>query len=418
MTMFVTIRSFVPCLVMILSWQLLLQGRLHAATLSFEKAVELAWKIDPVRLNLLTNRQSANARAKAADSLFPGGPVVTGDYYSDHFVGSRQGYATWQGGLAVPLWLPGQSEATVRVAEAESATVQERLDVEHMSLSVRLLDATGAVVVARRKQESARRLLNAIKQIAGSVAEMVKSGEAPSTDKDAIEAELANAKSELDVAIEQTSVTMASLAEILGRPEAPDIVTFDSTALRKAKLDPARLNPDNDPRVRAAHMAVMAAREGMHLAQKSFMPNPQIGIAAIRDVQFGSPWDTRTGVTLTVPLPSDAQNVPLLAEARNKLSAAESEESLARRMVRVELTQVSARLKAATATLTNAKTSVDALNRRAADFEKAWKAKETSLIETLRAYQGAYAATLTHDQAEAAWHVAIARVFIASGHLQ
>jgi len=418
MTMFVTIRSFVPCLVMILSWQLLLQGRLHAATLSFEKAVELAWKIDPVRLNLLTNRQSANARAKAADSLFPGGPVVTGDYYSDHFVGSRQGYATWQGGLAVPLWLPGQSEATVRVAEAESATVQERLDVEHMSLSVRLLDATGAVVVARRKQESARRLLNAIKQIAGSVAEMVKSGEAPSTDKDAIEAELANAKSELDVAIEQTSVTMASLAEILGRPEAPDIVTFDSTALRKAKLDPARLNPDNDPRVRAAHMAVMAAREGMHLAQKSFMPNPQIGIAAIRDIQFGSPWDTRTGVTLTVPLPSDAQNVPLLAEARNKLSAAESEESLARRMVRVELTQVSARLKAATATLTNAKTSVDALNRRAADFEKAWKAKETSLIETLRAYQGAYAATLTHDQAEAAWHVAIARVFIASGHLQ
>jgi len=403
---------------MILSWQLLLQGRLDAAALTFEQAVELAWKIDPVRLNLLTNRQSANARAKAADSLFPGGPVVTGDYYSDHFVGSRQGYATWQGGLSVPLWLPGQSEATVRVAEAESATVHERLDVEHMSLSVRLLDATGAVVVARRKQESARHLLNAIKQIAGSVADMVKSGEAPSTDKDAIDAELANAKSELDVAIEQTSVTLASLVEILGRTEAPNISTFDAAALRKAKLDPARLDPDNDPRVRAAHMAVMAAREGMHLAQKSFMPNPQIGIAAIRDIQFGSPWDTRTGVTLTVPLPSDAQNVPLLAEARNKLSAAESEESLARRMVRVELTQVSARLKAATATLTNAKTSVDALNRRAADFEKAWKAKETSLIETLRAYQGAYAAMLTHDQAETAWHVAIARVFIASGHLQ
>lgn len=390
----------------------------QAAELSFQEAINIAWKIDPVRLNLLTNQHSANARAGAADSLFPSGPVVTADYFTDKTLGSRQGYATWQGSFSVPLWLPGQSEATVRVAQAESATVQERLDVERMSLSVRLLDATGAVVLARRRQTNAQRQFQTIQKLAETINTMVKTGEAPSTDKNAIDAELASARSEVENAAEQITVASATLAEILGRKDLPNILSYDTNALRKARLNPSQLVPDNDPRVRAAHMAVVTAEEGMHLAQKSFMPNPQIGISAIRDIQFGSPWDTRTGVTLNIPLPSDAQNIPLIANARDKLAAAESEESQARRMVRVELAQVRARLTAATATLTNTKASVEALNKRAADIEQSWKLKESSLVEALRAYQGAYTAMLSLDQAETAWHVAVARVFIAAGHLQ
>lgn len=80
------------------------------APLSVHDAIAAAWKIDPVRAELETNQDSADVRAKAAQSWFAGGPTLTGDYYDDRISGSNHGYITWQGGVSVPLWLPGQGQ--------------------------------------------------------------------------------------------------------------------------------------------------------------------------------------------------------------------------------------------------------------------------------------------------------------------
>ncbi|MDT8872013.1 hypothetical protein RAA17_14880 [Komagataeibacter rhaeticus] len=39
-----------------------------------------------------------------------------------------------------------------------------------------------------------------------------------------------------------------------------------------------------------------AAEANMKLARRSFMPNPEIGVDAIHEKQYGSPWDDRVGL--------------------------------------------------------------------------------------------------------------------------
>ncbi|GAA4478606.1 TolC family protein [Gluconacetobacter asukensis] len=390
-------------------------GRARAADLSFRDAVTAAWAVDPVRTELTTNGQSADARADAAKSWFPGGPVVSAQYFDDHFIGTNIGYTTYQGTVSVPLWLPGQGTATQRVAQAESATIQEKLNVEHMAVAVRVLEATGARVIAQRRQTVALSLVQAMQRVAAAVGRAEHQGEAAAADRQASDAELAAARSEAGLAREQVATTGAALETLLGRPGLPDILSYDDRLLARTRLDMPQAVEDNDPRVRAATRDVAAAREGVRLARASFMPNPEIGVGAIHEGSYGSPWDNRVGVQISVPLPSEARNVPMMAEARNRLAAAGSQEVQARRMVRVELAQVRARLDAARTILEGARASATALNRRADEMEHSWQVGETTLIEALRARLAAYNAILALNSAEIGWHAAILRAAIATG---
>jgi outer membrane protein, heavy metal efflux system len=387
----------------------------RAAGLSFHDAVTAAWAVDPVRVELTTNRSSADARADAAKSWFPGGPIVSAQYYDDHFIGSNIGYTTYQGNVSVPLWLPGQGTATTRVAQAESATLQERLNVEHMAVAVRVLEATSALVIAQRRHAVALSLLQAMRRIDASIGRAARVGESTQADRQAVAADLAASRSEIGLAQEQADAAGAALEVLLGRPGLPDILSDGARILSRTRLDTPQLVEDNDPRVRAAHRGVLAAEEGVRLARASFMPNPEVGIGAIHEDQYGSPWDNRVGVNVSVPLPSDARNVPIMSDARNKLAAATSQDVQARRMVRVELAQVRARLDAAGTTLDAARASAAALNRRADEMERSWQVGETTLIEALRARQAAYDAILSLNSAEIGWHAAILRAAIASG---
>lgn len=390
-------------------------GRACAADLSFRDAVTAAWAVDPVRTELTTNGQSADARADAAKSWFPGGPVVSAQYFDDHFIGTNIGYTTYEGTVSVPLWLPGQGTATQRVARAESATIQEKLNVEHMAVAVRVLEATGARVIAQRRLTVALSLVQAMQRVAAAVGRAEHQGEATAADRQAAEAELAAARGETGLAREQVETTGAALDTLLGRPGLPDILTYDDRLLARTRLDTPQAVEDNDPRVRAAARDVAAAREAVRLARASFMPNPEIGVGAIHEGSYGSPWDNRVGVQISVPLPSEARNVPMMAEARNRLAAAGSQEVQARRMVRVELAQVRARLDAARTTLEGTRTSATALNRRADEMEHSWQVGETALIEALRARLAAYNAILALNSAEIGWHAAILRAAIATG---
>lgn len=387
----------------------------HAAGLAFHDAVSAAWAIDPMRAELATNRQSADDRADAARSWFPGGPVVSAQYYDDHFIGSNLGYTTYQGSISVPLWLPGQGTATRRVAQADAAAIQERMNAEHMAVAVRVLDATGALVIAQRRQAVALSLLQAMRRLDAATAHAARVGESPLSDRQAVAAELAAARNEVALAREQTATAAAALQVLLGRDGVPDILSCDARLLARTRFGTPQLVEDNDPRVRAARRAVMAAQESVRLARASFMPNPEIGVGVIHQGQYGSPWDDQVGVNVIMPLPSAARNVPQMAAARDRLAAAGSQELQARRAVRVELAQVRARLDASAATLDGARAAAGALNRRADEMERSWQVGETSLVEALRARQAAYSAILTLNRAEIEWHAAIMRAAIAAG---
>lgn len=384
-------------------------------SISVHEAIAAAWNNDPVRTELQTNQQSADARAKAAQSWFAGGPTLSADYYDDRIGGSNLGYITWQGGVSVPLWLPGQGTATEKVAHADARTALMRLEVERMVMAVRVVEAAGNATLARKRETAALSTLAALQRISDAVSRAVRAGEAASVDSQAVMAQLADARTELENSREEIVTSRTTLQTLLGVEGIPDITQADRRWLVLTRANNLRWMEDDDPRVRAAHQEVIAAQEQVHLARASFMPNPEVGVDAIDQAQYGSPWDTQVGFNVRVPLPNAVTTTPVTSAARDRLAMASRQEIQARRAVQNEMAQVRARVETATATLNNARVSASAMLRRADAMEHSWRIGETPLIEALRARTDAYRSLLTLNQAEIAWHEAIIRIGIATG---
>ncbi|MBS0979543.1 TolC family protein [Acetobacter thailandicus] len=390
----------------------------RAQEITFPQAVQMAWQSDPDHNELNTNYHSATARAHAAGSWFSGGPTISGQYFDDHAIGSNEGYTTYQGGISVPLWLPGQGTATVKTANAEALTVKERLKVARMAVAIKVLDSTAAVISAKRHLAIARTLQSSLEKLQLSVSRGVQAGEMTSSDQQAVIAEVANAQSECSLATEQVENATSALEIILGRPGVPDLLSYDEISVAHARALPLSLLEKMDPRVKTAEQNVRTANAGMRLARTSFMPNPEVGIGAIHEKQYGSPWDNRVGVTLSIPLPSTVRNIPIETEARNKVATAINQEEQIHRRVRQELTQVFSHLRSTENTFKNTLLASENMNKRANDMSRAWQAGEVSLIELLRAKTAAYSALQMRNQAEVSWHAAIIRAIIAAGEFE
>lgn len=385
--------------------------------LPLRTALTAAWENDPVRQELAINTQSADARAAAAKSWFAGGPVLTASYSDDRAAGTNLGYVTWQGGVSVPLWLPGQGSATEHLAQADSKAALARVEVERMAIAVRVLEQGSAAILADRRVIAARMIVRSLEHIALLTTRSKEQGEATGVEVQAVNAQLAETRSELAQAEEDQTRSRVALFSLLGIQGVPDILAAQAPWLARIPTGNPKALEDLDPRIKAAHRAVMAAQEDMHLARSSFMPNPEVGIDAIDQGQYGSPWATQVGVNIRVPLPSDVTHTPLLSAAQNRLAAVMRAEVEARRAVHNELAQVMARVTASREMLLQSQTSASQTMKRADAMEHSWQLGETPLIEVLRARTEAWRALLTLNQAEVAWHSAIIRICISTGTL-
>ncbi|MFT8675846.1 MAG: TolC family protein [Acetobacter sp.] len=388
----------------------------HGGRAAFRNALRSAWSLDPARAELQTRRHSADARASAAGGWFAGGPVVSGSYMDDHFIGTNIGYTTYQGAVSVPLWLPGQGSATQHVAQAQASTLEDQLAVERMALSIRVLDATAAVRIARDRLDAAHTLYVDMQHLEGMISHAAGVGEAASADVQQIRAATATAQNALRLAQEEQANARATLESLCGAGmQEPDISFYDAPTLTLSRLNDPQDMIEQDPRVRAARGAVKVAEANLDLARRSFMPNPEIGVDAIHEGQYQSPWDNRVGFHVSVPLPSDVRNVPIMTQARDQMSTATGQLEQARRMVRLELQRVRERVMAAQGTRLALADAAANLRHRADAEEKAWRTGEHALDVALRARQDAVRAALDASRAQTEWHVAVLRLMIATG---
>ncbi|WP_368041047.1 TolC family protein [Acetobacter estunensis] len=380
----------------------------------FRLALDHAWARDPYREELRTHQNSALKKADAAHSWFAGGPTVNGSYMDDHFIGSNEGYTTYEGSVSVPLWLPGQEDATHDVAMSDANMASQKLAMSRLTLAIRLLDATTTLMLAHVRLTAMTNLRNATRHLSDLAIQSARAGETPNVDAALARAASRTAEDEWTQAKEAQNNAQNTLEILTGQPFLPDISVYLPSRLQY--LSSARLERiiEEEPRVRAAHAALETARAALKLARRSYMPNPEVGIGAIHEKQYGSPWDTRVGVNITLTLPSEVRNTPIMMEATDRLATATSQEELARRMVKQELAQVRERMATASVERNILSDSANDLEHRAVAEERAWREGEHGFDVTLRARQDAVRAELARDQAEIAWHAAALRFLIAT----
>lgn len=381
---------------------------------SLHQAIVAAWSADPNRQSLSVDVSAAQKEASAARAWFPGGAIVSGQYLDDHFIGSKVGYTTYQGGISVPLWLPGQGRATEQTALNDENVAHYKLKVQKLVVAVKVIDVAARANFVKdhvKNLEKTQRTLSAA-LVATEKAHSV--GEISGADYDALQAENEDIAGLLSEARQQLDVMQADIQALTGDDDIPDLNQPDALL----SFDAARkLDVVSDPRVQLADASVKRAQSSYTLAQRSYIPAPQIGFMVSRQEQYQSPWDTQVGVQFQVALPSEARNVPITMKAVQAVSAAERDLALAKREITAEYRRLQAQMSSAKEILQHADAKHKFVKSREQDMARAMKVGEVSMIEYLRVQRQLLQASDRLAQANATIKTNTARMALMTGQM-
>lgn len=400
---------------LLLSATLICPTAASAASWSFHDAVRAAWTRDPARQAIHVAEKSAASEAEAARAWFPAGAIINAQYLDDHFIGSNQGYTTYQGQLSVPFWLPGQGTATERNALADMDVARANLTMERMALAMQLLDI--ATRAANEQYQLAT--LDAEQQAANDMLSQstraLAAGEEGRADHDAVLGFFNDVSQRRAESEERIAGLRADLVRMTGVETLPDLESIDGRDLARAGRPQAELAAARDPRVLYADAVEKAAGASLEVTRRSWMPQPTAGIQVIRQKQYEALWDTSVGVQMTVQLPSEAQYTPQLMQKVRVQANAERDLLQARRIVTDEYTHTLNRLRTSVTVLNDARMQCASQSDREHQLMRAWQIGETAVPELLRARQAALTACQARDAAGIAWHSAVIRLLISSG---
>lgn len=139
------------------------------------------------------------ALQQKADQPLAAAPTVNVKYQTDR-LGSDLGYREWEGGVELPLWLPGQADAFAREAE-------QRQGLSDAMQVARLLEVAGEVrerlwsaALAHSDAEQAGSARDTAQELFNDVRRRVDAGELPRSDALLAEKELLQREDELQQA--------------------------------------------------------------------------------------------------------------------------------------------------------------------------------------------------------------------------
>lgn len=355
---------------------------LTPAVNSLKQAFDTAWARQPEAQSLNTRREAANARREAAESWLAEPPAIELSDKTDQF-NRNQGAREYQAGLAMPLWLPGESSRTAALADAESRMASSRALAAQLRVAASIREAWWLWQRLQGEQALARERLTNARQLADDVARRVKAGDLARSDQHQAEGAAASAEMALSEAEAALAAATQQLRAMIGAPPDPTVATRMET-LPEAPADFAALDTTH-PAVIELFDRAEVARKSADLVTSQSRTNPELTLATTRGRSaFGDPWQQT--VTLGIRIPFGAGS-----RQRAKVGAARAEAIEAEAQWRIERERLIADLDAARVRVASAQNQLKAAGKRAtlaresrSFFEKSFRFGETDLPTRLR----------------------------------
>lgn len=92
----------------------------RSSAISLSSLIQNVFEHHPARQLALAHQQKINANTDVANALFADPISASVEHFNDG-VGSSDGFQEWQGGIEIPLWLPGQKQQQLNLSEIMSA---------------------------------------------------------------------------------------------------------------------------------------------------------------------------------------------------------------------------------------------------------------------------------------------------------
>jgi outer membrane protein, heavy metal efflux system len=351
---------------------------------SLQEVLDLAWQRAVEGRIAEARRAEATASRIAAESLFPQAPSIGVSQRSDHFNQGR-GFRERELELALPLWLPGQQEARLKLAAGDSADSLASIAAARLALAGELRARLWDYASAHSQAELASHNLSAAEALEQDVARREAAGELARTDllqarEDTLDARRLRGEARLR---EQQALERYRL--LTGVSELP--AQFDEP-IAVSEAGP-------HPRLQLAIAAAARARAQLQLTRESTRDAPELSIGwqQSRD-SFADPNRNSLRIGLRIPFASSARNAPLSAAANTSLLRAEAEQQQILAELESAQRDAQAQLDNAEQALTLAQTRSSLVTERLRLQSQAFTLGELSLAELLRTRKAANKASL------------------------
>jgi outer membrane protein TolC len=323
------------------------------------------------------------ARA-AASSLLAADPSLILHHESD-VVASDDGYRNWQGGVEMPLWLPGQRDRYRRVAdttEQEAAALQR---LQHWRMAGEVRELLWSLAIATAKLDLAEQALASAGKLQADVEKRVSAGEL--------------ARSETILARKETLDRMADIAQAKAELEALQGKYRNQTGLQAlpatfTEAMPAEtVIPEDHPALAAARIAAARARSERDRVSSGRRGNPvlTLGGQSERDVRETS-YDESITVELSVPFGMRSHHAPQVAAAERSLTEAMIELRRVQRELENERDRVLAEAGQSSVTFELSQQQEQLAEEGLRLMQRAFELGESDLFTLLQAHKQALAA--------------------------
>ncbi len=351
-----------------------------AMPVTLKQAIDAALARLPQTHAAGARRDAAAARLRAAGSWTPEPMALELSAKSDRLQ-TDQGDREWVAGIAAPLWLPGQRDGTIAVADAARAAIDSQLDAVRWRAAATVREAWWAVQGAREAQRTAQSRVDHAQQLASDVARRVRAGDLSRADQHQADGASAAAQAEFALAQSAASRAAQSLRALTGLPVA---ATLDvrGEAVPALGADAALAT---HPALRELADKAEVARRTRDLAGIEKRANPELTLATSRERGgTGEPYARALTLGLRIPFGSSDRHAARLAEASAEQTEAEIALTAERERIAADIASARDQLAAAEA-VAEAAARRAVLAREARGFyEKSFRLGETDLPNRLR----------------------------------
>ena len=273
-------------------------------------AVELAWERQPAHKAQSARADEFAAKRSAAQALFPEPPSLFGTYRSDRLTGN-EGQREVEGGIAFPLWLPGEQGRQDAVVSAERDQYNSALAAAKLKTAGEVRETYWQARLAANEWALARRKVEEATATAADVARRVKAGDLARVDLNQAQATEFLARAALAEAEVKAFRARQGFSLLTGMTLLPG---GDETL-------PARDAPlDDNPLLVPLQRAVATAQAKLGQATQSLRNNPEVELGVRRERGIpGEPYANSIQLGFRFPFATDARNGPRIAAANAEL---------------------------------------------------------------------------------------------------
>ena len=244
-------------------------------------------------------RGQGQATRTQASSLFADDPAFMLRHETDA-MNSDDGYRQWESGLAMPLWLPGQRDRRVKVADATEREADAFQQLTIWQVAGQLRELLWANQIAETELILARHALQSAQALEANVARRVQAGELARTDLILAQKETLAREIELATAVSARDARLMHYRHLTGL----DVVPLD---IREAAVEGTE-TPEDHPALSAVQETLARANADREQIRGEHRANPvlMVGGKAERPGS-GMSYDSAVIVEISLPLGTKGQ---------------------------------------------------------------------------------------------------------------